>query len=348
MPPRFTSPETELPRDRWGRPLITPPDGGEPVAYTRATTFAGTLDDTSMLTKWKMRNVAIGVARSKALQMGALAADPQDRSGKKTLDEIAENALAAANGSDAATTGTALHSFTEKIERGQPLGYVPEEYLPDLDAYRGLLARERIETIAVEGFCVLDDLGVGGTYDRLNRTPLGLLTPDGRDLAAEGLDVVGDVKTGGIDFAIGKIGMQLAEYSLSEDYDHRNGARAPLGTFSALPGKTPRPVSQDWGIIIHLPAGTGTASLVWVNLTVPRAALQLARDVRAYRAGARNLSSKFASISSAAPPPVTAAEALRAATTVAELRAVHPRYAAEWTPGLTSLAQSIMKEKGWA
>lgn len=39
-------------RDRWGRPLITPPDGGKPKPYTRASTLAKALDDNQGLIDW--------------------------------------------------------------------------------------------------------------------------------------------------------------------------------------------------------------------------------------------------------------------------------------------------------
>jgi hypothetical protein len=35
----FTRPATEIPRDRWGRPLIEPPDGGKPIGYTRVSSL---------------------------------------------------------------------------------------------------------------------------------------------------------------------------------------------------------------------------------------------------------------------------------------------------------------------
>ena len=111
--------------------------------------------------------VARGMATSRDLQLGAAAADPQDKSGKRTLDEIADRAIERANGTAAATTGTALHSFTEKIDRDEPLGYVPEEYLPDLEAYRRLMAEQSVGVLAIERFCVLDAYRIGGTYDRL-------------------------------------------------------------------------------------------------------------------------------------------------------------------------------------
>ena len=53
----------EIPRDRWGRPLITPVDGGDPMPYTRVSTLAKALDDKTALTDWKCRQVAIGPLR---------------------------------------------------------------------------------------------------------------------------------------------------------------------------------------------------------------------------------------------------------------------------------------------
>jgi hypothetical protein len=80
----FSTVENELPRDRWGRPLITPPTGGEPRAYTRVTTLAGSVEDTYHLGQWQQRMVAVGMARRPDLVLGALGADPTDKNGKKT------------------------------------------------------------------------------------------------------------------------------------------------------------------------------------------------------------------------------------------------------------------------
>ena len=60
-----TTPEwenAEIPRDRWGRPLIVPENGGDRIPYRRCTTFVGCLDDQTGLSKWLNRRVAFGVA----------------------------------------------------------------------------------------------------------------------------------------------------------------------------------------------------------------------------------------------------------------------------------------------
>ena len=53
--------ELEIPRDRYGRPMVVPPKGGKPVPYTRTTTVAGSLDDGTGLVAWKLRMAAAGL-----------------------------------------------------------------------------------------------------------------------------------------------------------------------------------------------------------------------------------------------------------------------------------------------
>ena len=44
-------PHTDIPRDHWNRPLVVPPGGGNPVPYTRCTTFIDPLEDQYNLTQ---------------------------------------------------------------------------------------------------------------------------------------------------------------------------------------------------------------------------------------------------------------------------------------------------------
>lgn len=272
MADQFSTVESELPRDRWGRPLITPPSGGEPRAYTRVTTLAGSVEDTYHLGLWQQRMVAKGMANRPDLVLGALAADPQDKNGKKTLNEIAKSALEAANAGAAAITGTALHSLTERVDRDEDLGYVPPEYLPDLEAYRRIVSENGLGIVAIEGFCVEDSLEVGGTYDRVFANGGGLVAPDGSIPEY----VIGDLKTGSsVELGAGKISMQLGVYANSQNYDHRRGERTPI-----VDGD----LSKEWGLVIHLPAGSGSATLVWFDIASGwQEGIRLAVGVRAWR-----------------------------------------------------------------
>lgn len=251
-----------IPRDRWSRPLIIPPDGGKPVAYLRASSVGAMLEDQSNLTKWKQRQTILGLVNRPALGMAAAAA----KDDKRKLDAIAEQAMEAAGSSDAAEVGTAIHKFTEDYDLGEDVSSMPPAYRPDLEAY--VRATSIFEVAAVEQFAIADELGCAGTMDRLYRY--------------NGRLYVGDVKTGSIAYGIGKIAIQLAIYAHGVGYDHLTGERHSLGD-----------IDQNAGIIVHLPAGTGKCELVWVNLKAGfEAARDLALPVRDWRKR-KDLSSPF-------------------------------------------------------
>lgn len=350
MADAFSTVEAELPRDRWGRPLITPPEGGDPVAYQRVTTFVGALEDTYHLGLWQQRMVALGMSQRRDLVLAASAiTDPSQQYAKRTLNGIAKDAIGAAKGTAAATTGTALHSFSEFIDRGEPLPVnVPEEYVPDLEAY-ATLVRPMFTALAIEGFCVVDHLRVGGSYDRIlsfNAEGLDayegkhgsrLTYPDGREVEP-GDAVIGDLKTGGIDFGIGKIAMQLGVYANAQDYDHTLGSRSPL---------TGNP-SREWAVVIHLPAGTGQARLVWVDIAAGwETASTVAPLVHAWRKRkANDLSSTFASASAAPVAAPNLAERIRTASSREALVMLYAENKAAWTPGLTALAKERQEALG--
>jgi len=63
--------EVEIPRDRYGRPMVVPPKGGKPVPYTRTTTVAGSLDDGTALVAWKLRMAAAGLTLRPDLLLAA-------------------------------------------------------------------------------------------------------------------------------------------------------------------------------------------------------------------------------------------------------------------------------------
>ena len=245
----------EIPRDRWGRPMIMPLKGTKRVAYRRATTFVGCLDDTNGLMKWMSRQVAFGMGQRKDLVLAAAAADPTD---KKKIGEIADKAAEHAKGvaGDAAETGTALHSLTERIDRGGPLGVVPSEYQADIEAYRK--ATEHIEYLGIETFRVHDEWKVAGTADRI-----GILN---------GRPMIMDIKTGSIDYPH-KMAMQLAMYARSLPYDIATDQR----------GIDVKEVDLNYGVIIHLPAGQGRCDLYEIDIAKGWGACLIARQVWDWR-----------------------------------------------------------------
>lgn len=260
--PEISSPRTEVPRDRWGRPMVIPPAGGKPVGYRRCTTFIDVLADRWALELWKQRQVADGLARRPDLVLKAASAAGD----KKTLNEVCDAAMEAAGSSAAATTGTALHALTEQLDRGfEPT--IPPSSQGDIDAYRQATAD--LSMVEIEVFVVNDDLKVGGTFDRIAQW--------------QGRRYVADIKTGRIDYDQGKIAMQLAVYAGGRKYTP-DGRREPLR------------VEKDWGLVIHLPAGAGECSLWWVNLADGRAGVDVASRVWGWRSGRHEFARQFVPI----------------------------------------------------
>ena len=341
----FSTVATELPRDRWGRPLIAPPEGGDATAYTRVTTFVGCLEDTYHLSLWSQRMVTLGMSRRRDLVLAASAIDdPSDQYQKRKLNDIAKSAKDASAGDAAANTGTAIHSLTERVDRGEPLSeYVPEEYLPDIQAYQDIT--RGLQSLAIEGFCVRDDLRVGGSYDRIyafteefldayaakHGGPLAYPPTGDHEYGVPvqpGDAVIGDVKTGHVDLGAGKIAMQLGVYANSQDYDHTLGTRTPLA------GNP----SKDWGLVIHLPAGTGTARLLWFDIRAGfETASTLAKGVQDWRKR-KDLTHVFTTTTASAQAGPTVVEQIKAASSYAALQGIYAMNAAKWTPGLTALA----------
>src|SRR5690606_201737 len=114
-----TTTPTEVPRDRYGRPLLVPPGGGDPQPYTRASTMAKALDDLSNLMAWRQRMTAVGLLRRPDLMTrvaGALAnGTPDDWPVKRELNKVCAEATEAAGASSAASTGTGIHALVEAI-----------------------------------------------------------------------------------------------------------------------------------------------------------------------------------------------------------------------------------------
>jgi hypothetical protein len=272
------------------------------------------LEDTYNLSRWQQRMVALGLTKRPDLVLAA-AAHHDD---KERLNEICQSAMDAAAAGAAAGVGTALHKVTERIDRGEDvdLKTLPEAYRADIRAYAETTAA--FKRIAVEQFVVCDELKVGGTPDLV--------------IEYNGDRYIADKKTGSIEWGAGKIAMQLAVYSRSLFYDHETRTRTPLGD-----------VNQEVGIVIHLPAGEGRCSLEWVNISAGWKAVQLATDVRTWRAR-KKLIYPFDPVELVtavfpATEVVTLDEQIEAATTRDELKALFREHRAEWTDEHTAAAK---------
>jgi hypothetical protein len=235
---------TEVRRDRWGRYLVTPPDGGKPVGYQRATTLAKMLEDTSNLTRWSARMTLLGAAQRPDIIASTLAADPSDR---KTLDKLAEQAKEHGGANVRRDLGTAVHKFLE-LAHADPTYTVPEPYAADIAAIRTLLDDAGFDVVPdySERILVVDSIQVAGMCDMVLRR-----RSDDRLFIAD-LKTGSSVQYGSLGWAV-----QLSIYSQA-DAIYEQG-RADDGSDDR---RLPSPdVVMDTAYIIHCEPQSGSAQL---------------------------------------------------------------------------------------
>jgi hypothetical protein len=265
------SPRTEPRRDRYGRYIIPDPMTGKDREWTRATTLSGVLPDRFGLERWAQRMVVFGLSRRDDLVVLAQSVQSTtDYDDKKRLDKIAKEAKDAAKAGEKANIGTAVHTFTELLDRGQ-LPAIPAAYAADIKAYREMQRAYGFEVLSAEQIVVNTELGVAGTYDRLVKAP-------GFDLP-----VILDIKTGGtVDFSHLEHSIQLGIYA---NADH---------TFDVATGKVhPRePVDRQTALIVHLPAGKGQCTVHELDIERGWELAQVAKTVYEARRD-KTLSKRF-------------------------------------------------------
>lgn len=248
-------------RDRWGRPLIIPADGGKAIAYGRFSSHGSVLEDKFALEKWKIRTSAIGLTKREDLYAQLAACPPED---SKRIDEIMSQALEAGGGSVGANLGTALHEFTQRLDVGEiTLDDIGEPWRTDIQAYVDTMKANNLTVIPelVEVNLVNDMLELAGTADRFFRHPeLGV--------------ICADIKTGK---QISKnplaYAVQLSAYAHSVLYDIETGKRKRIHEDLIL----------HVGYIIHIPANQGRCDIYEVDMLDAMEAARLARTVKQWQ-----------------------------------------------------------------
>lgn len=230
------NPEGQVPRDRWDRPLIKPPDGVEPhytsgkyagfTPYHRASSFGKQIEDTFYLDQWVSRQVALGVALDTELpglirHVGPT--DPWDgtkidaaekKRRKDALNELVERAKEASGSNIKSKLGTAIHGATELLDLGETLDGLDPLLVERANAYWRFCRQWGLRMTSVEEFGVEDTNRVAGTWDRTG-------------YAFEVHSIL-DVKTSGsMDFAGIAFAVQLATYAHAQAYDIPTQTRTP-------------------------------------------------------------------------------------------------------------------------
>jgi hypothetical protein len=269
--------DDKIPRDHLGRYRLPDPTSGKVKSFTRVTTVSETLKDRRGLEKWDQRNIIYGIGQRPALYAQAAASKLTDR---KTLDGIAKRAREAADADAGADLGSALHTFTERIDRGERFE-IHEPFASDIQAYRKALELTGIVTalgwIERPLFVpVSEDQAVVGTCDRVNNAMEWKLPR------------IGDVKTATdkpdandksrmvntiLRYGMVDIPLQLAMYAHAThwwDVDAEQWADMPA-------------VDQTKALVFHVPAGLGEARIYEIDIVAGWEAVTHAMWERAWR-----------------------------------------------------------------
>lgn len=323
------SDESEVRRDRYGRYLLPPlmNASGKEVPRTRATTFCKSVSDTFGLMQWSNRMVAKGVALRPDLYALASATDVTD---KKTFDKLAEDAKQAAGATSAASLGTALHSFTEAVDRGED-PEVPLQWKADIEAYKKLMidAALEIPLWGIERIVTVERFGIAGTFDRLAKVTKQLEV--GPYVLEPGDWVILDVKTGkDLKYAFNEISIQLALYAHADAM--WNGTEIQ---FEDMPD-----VRQDVGLVVHLPVGKGQAELYALDIESGWNAAELCEQVRNWRK-VRGLAHKVSGVGNASWE-----DRINSAQSRQELSAIwnEASAAGQWTSKLEKMGKARLTE----
>jgi hypothetical protein len=296
-----------IPRDQWKRPLITPPGGGPPAGYTRASTLGKAVEDTFHLNQWTIRAVVLGMSRREELVARAAAVPENEGDNRKILQEIGDEAKTAGGGDKGANIGTALHKLAERADAGDDLSYLPGLLKDAIDAYLRCMAD--FEVLASETFVVCDQLETAGSFDRVVRSNVDLEFKHaelGQVTIPAGTVLVLDLKTGKQESAKywgPTYGVQQTVYACGQPYWPGRGTDGRY-SWEELCGAVP---SERWALILHVPGDTPEdAGLMIVDLEDGRLMSDLALDNRKARKSKTLLTDCFPV--TATPEPIETAE----------------------------------------
>jgi hypothetical protein len=253
-------------RDQYGRYKVLPLKGKKPVGYSRATTIAKALDDTSNLAAWGKRMTALGLASRPDLLAMVQTTDATD---KKALDRLCESASEAGGATARRDLGTALHKMFE--QSCVTPGYKPPAtYAADITAIHTTLREAGLQVVdeCSELMVVIDKHQIAGMADLIV------------ERISDGELFIADLKTGS-SVAYGALGwaIQLSIYANADNVyiqgaavDGSEDLRAPMPT-----------VNKQQAVIIHCEPESGSCTLHTLNIERGFEALECAMEVREWR-----------------------------------------------------------------
>jgi hypothetical protein len=255
---------------------------GRGTFYSRASSYGQPVEDWWAVHDSRLQRVVYGMGRRPELFARAQVLQSWETDRDK-IRAIAEEAIVAGGGLEAANRGTVFHELNEqRIAGGHDHSRLAEDMAQGLDVLARLL--EPFDVLDTETFVVWDEYKIAGSYDmrlRLRRAlRIEQVAKDGTvTLLAElepGEVVVADLKSGKDRKYHGPTyGVQQLPYACGTPYTHLEGRKLwPAG-------EAPR---TDWALIPHVsPLDPETAGLYWVNLEAARKRLALVELIREAR-----------------------------------------------------------------
>lgn len=239
----------ELPdqRGRWGWYKLKHPETMDAMTVRRASSFGKVIGDRTALEKWGERNAVVGMSLRPDLM--SLVHGKDVRRDNKELNGLIEEAKKAAGSSTAANLGTALHGYAEQVDCGRwTLEDVPPQHQPDIRAYLSSISAASVTPIPrlIERITYVPEFDVAGKFDRIFELP-------------DGTRVIGDLKTGSVEYSWMEIEIQLALYAHGVN-------TAGIWDKRKLMWTHPVKVREDFGIVMHLPVGKAVCTLYRVDL----------------------------------------------------------------------------------
>lgn len=236
--------------------------------FTRASSLASVLSDQNGLINWKGKMAAYGISRNDDLRALAATTDLDDYRWR----DIVERACEAAGASSGADIGTSIHTATEEWDLHGPdaVKDMPPEIVADARAYRDLMDAYGLTPLAGEVFVANEALRTAGSFDRLVTGPEGTAHILDIKTVGSNKDAEKAAKWSGVQWAI-----QTAVYATAKPYDAERGYLE----WADLDLPTPQSTGPSAYIVV-IPRGSGTASLVDIDLTEGRQLAALAAQVR--------------------------------------------------------------------
>lgn len=302
------------------------PENGRKETWTRVTTFAKTLAETSALNAWEIRNVVKGLAMDPRLMAGA--ADWDIAEHKAAFAGVAKKAKDLAGGNEGAARGTRMHDLTEAHDRGEEAPFMTDLEKRDLMAYTEAMVGAGIRCYGkyIERYVANPRFKVCGKFDRILGVPS---VPELADYAL----TIGDVKSAkNIDYGWLEIMIQLWLYADATHYWDEDA-----DDWVEMPE-----VDMKRAVVAHTPVGVGRCDLYEVDISAGLEAVELCEAVRHWRAKSKDLARP---LWLSGPPENPYAIAIRQATCRADLTEVWRKAnaARAWTKELEAMGMERMK-----